>query len=70
MGSRCALLSGRAMTELHLLTGVELVAAYRGRALSPVEVTRAVLANITAWEPHLHATYALHADAALAQAEA
>ena len=40
------------------------------RELSPVEVTRAVLERIAAWEPHLHATYALDADAALAAARA
>src|SRR5437868_9600059 len=58
------------MTDLHLLSGTELLAAYRRRELSPVEVTRAVLAHIHAWEPHLHATYALDADAAMTQAEA
>jgi aspartyl-tRNA(Asn)/glutamyl-tRNA(Gln) amidotransferase subunit A len=58
------------MTPLHDLSAVELLAAYRSKALSPLEVTRAVLAHIAAWEPHLHATYALDADAALAQAEA
>ena len=54
---------------LHDLSAVELLAAYRSKALSPVQVTRAVLAHIHAWEPHLHATYALDADAAMTQAE-
>jgi Asp-tRNA(Asn)/Glu-tRNA(Gln) amidotransferase A subunit family amidase len=58
------------MTDLHSLSAVELLAAYRDKTLSPVEVTRAVLRHIAAWEPHLHATYALDADAALTQAEA
>jgi aspartyl-tRNA(Asn)/glutamyl-tRNA(Gln) amidotransferase subunit A len=58
------------MAELHALSAVELVDAYRRRTLSPVEVTRAVLRRIEAWEPRLHATYALDADAALTQAEA
>lgn len=58
------------MTELYLLSAVELLEAYRRGRLSPVEVTRAVLDHIARWEPHLHATYALDADAALAQAEA
>ena len=58
------------MTALHDLSAIELLAAYGSRALSPVEVTRAVLAQIRAWEPHLHATYALEPDEALAQAEA
>src|SRR5207253_7425560 len=57
-----------AMTALHDLSAVELVARYRDRSLSPVEVTRAVLDRIAAWEPHLHATYALDPDAALAAA--
>ncbi|HEX6704419.1 MAG TPA: amidase [Albitalea sp.] len=56
--------------ELHSLTAVELVDAYRRKALSPVEVTRAVLRHIAAWEPTLNATYALAPEAALEQAEA
>src|SRR6195952_326945 len=58
------------MTALHDLSAVELLAAYKDKSLSPVEATRAVLANIRMWEPHLHATYALESDEALAQAEA
>ena len=56
------------MTALHDLSATELVARFRERSLSPVEVTRAVLDRIAAWEPHLHATYALDPDAALASA--
>ena len=56
------------MTALHDLSAVELLARYRERSLSPVEVARAVLDRIAAWEPHLHATYALDPDAALAAA--
>ncbi len=58
------------MPELHDLSAVELLAAYQSKAVSPVEVTRDVLAHIAAWEPQLHATYALDAEAALRQAEA
>ena len=58
------------MTSLHDLSATALLAAYRSKALSPVEVTRAVLAHIHAWEPQLHATYALDGDAAMTQAEA
>ena len=58
------------MTALHDLAATELVARFRERSLSPVEVTRAVLDRIAAWEPHLHATYALDAEAALAAARA
>ncbi|MEP6739119.1 MAG: amidase [Caldimonas sp.] len=56
------------MTALHDLGATELIARYRERSLSPVEVTRAVLDRIAAWEPHLHATYALDGEAALASA--
>ena len=56
------------MTALHDLAATELLARYRERSLSPVEVTRSVLDRIAAWEPHLHATYMLDADAALAAA--
>ena len=42
-----------------------LVAAYRCHALSPVEVTRAVLAHMERWEPVLHASYLLRPEQAL-----
>ena len=58
------------MTPLHDLPAIELLAAYRSKALSPVEVTRSVLAHMHKWEPLLHATWALEGDEALAQAEA
>ena len=58
------------MAALHDLSAVELIAAYRRKALSPREVAQAVLDHIAAWEPQLHATYALDPAAALAQAEA
>ena len=58
------------MTALHALPAHELLAAYRQRTLSPVEVTQAVLAHIERWEPHIHATYLLRPEAALAQARA
>ena len=57
-----------ASTPLHDLHATELLARYGDRSLSPVEVTRAVLDRIAAWEPHLHATYALDAEAAIAAA--
>jgi Asp-tRNA(Asn)/Glu-tRNA(Gln) amidotransferase A subunit family amidase len=55
---------------LHDLGIAELLAGYRARAFSPVEVARAVLAHIERCEPHLHATWALDAEAALAAAHA
>jgi len=59
-----------AMSELHELSAGELLALYRRKEASPVEVTRAVLAHIERFEPQLQATYALDADAALAAARA
>src|SRR5450631_56425 len=56
------------MTALHDLSATELLVRFRDRSLSPVDVTRAVLDRIAEWEPHLHATYALDAEAALAAA--
>jgi aspartyl-tRNA(Asn)/glutamyl-tRNA(Gln) amidotransferase subunit A len=58
------------MTDLHALSAAELLDLYQRKAASPLEATRAVLARIDAWEPHLRATYALDPQAALAQAEA
>ena len=58
------------MTSLHALSAAELFDLYQSRAASPVEATRAVLKRIEAFEPQLHATYALDADAALTMAEA
>ena len=47
------------MTALHDLPAQDLLAAYRQRTLSPVEVTQAVLAHMERWEPHIRATYLL-----------
>ncbi len=58
------------MTGLHELSARELLAGYRARNFSPVEATRAVLAHVERWEPHLHATWLLRPEAALAQARA
>ncbi len=58
------------VTPLHDLSAQELLRAYRSRTLSPVEVAQAVLGHIERWEPHIHATWLLRPDAALAQAKA
>lgn len=58
------------MAQPRDLSAAELGQAYRDKTLSPVEVVLDVLRHIDAWEPSLHATYALDADAALAQAAA
>jgi len=56
------------MTSLADLSAVDLVARYRDRSLSPVEVTEAVLQRIEAWEPKLNALWALDPAAARAAA--
>jgi len=56
--------------ELYDLTALELSDAYRAKTLSPVEVTRAVLARIERCEPKLNAMYIIDAEGALAQAAA
>ncbi len=56
------------MTALHDLPAQDLLAAYRQRTLSPVEVTQAVLAHMERWEPRIRATYLLRPEHALAQA--
>ncbi|MEV6905483.1 amidase [Amycolatopsis sp. NPDC051071] len=58
------------MPELPELTAVELVAQYRAKTLSPVEVTEAVLARIEAREPELHALYAYDPSGAREDAKA
>ena len=57
-------------TALHDLGAHALLAGYRAGTLSPVEVAQSVLAHIARWEPHLHASYLLRPELALAQARA
>ncbi|MDO5692949.1 MAG: amidase [Pseudomonadota bacterium] len=57
-------------TALGALSAHELLAGYKARAFSPVDVARAVLARIEHWEPHIAATWLPRPDAALAQARA
>jgi aspartyl-tRNA(Asn)/glutamyl-tRNA(Gln) amidotransferase subunit A len=58
------------MTPIHDLTAQALSSAYRARELSPVEVARAALARIAAWEPKVNAMYVVDEAGALAQAAA
>jgi aspartyl-tRNA(Asn)/glutamyl-tRNA(Gln) amidotransferase subunit A len=55
---------------LHELSAAELIAGYRARTFSPVEVTRAVLGHIELWERKLQALYLLRPELALQQARA
>ncbi len=58
------------MPALHELSAGALLAGYKGRAFSPVEVMRSVLAQIERWEPLLCATYLLRPGQAMEQARA
>lgn len=58
------------MSDLADLTASDLSGLYRSGEVSPVEVTRAVLDRIDAWEPQLNALWALDAEAALNAARA
>ena len=55
---------------LHAWSAAALVAAYRCRALSPVEVVRDVLQHVARWDPHLQASYLLRPEQALQSARA
>jgi aspartyl-tRNA(Asn)/glutamyl-tRNA(Gln) amidotransferase subunit A len=54
------------MTALHDLSADTLSSAYRAGQLSPVEVTRAALARINAWEGKIKAMHVITADEAFA----
>src|SRR5271170_7321767 len=54
----------------HEMSAVALLGVYRRRRLSPVEAMRDVLARVASFEPHIHATYLLAPERALAQARA
>src|SRR5438046_8984314 len=60
---------GRAM-DVAFLTIAELNRLYRQRELSPVEVTKALLARIAAHDGKLHSFLRLTEEVALAEAEA
>ena len=56
--------------KLHQLSAVALIAAFRERTLSPLEVMREVLERVKRFEPHIKATYLLNEEGALAEAGA
>jgi len=58
------------MTDLHWLSAAEIAAAYAAKKLSPVELTRHLLARINALQPKLHAFIRLDEEGALAAASA
>ncbi len=59
-----------AVTSLHDLSAVDLIAGFRAKQFSPSEVLEDVLAHIAAWEPHIKALYAFDPDGACATAKA
>src|SRR4029077_10486829 len=59
-----------AVTSLHDLSAVDLIAGYRAKQFSPSEVLEEVLAHIAVWEPHIKALYAFDPEGARATATA
>jgi aspartyl-tRNA(Asn)/glutamyl-tRNA(Gln) amidotransferase subunit A len=62
--------SEEAVTSLHDLSAVDLIAGFRAKQFSPSEVLEDVLAHIAVWEPHIKALYAFDPDGARATAKA
>src|SRR3979411_2197069 len=62
--------SQEAVTSLHDLSAVDLIAGFRARQFSPSEVLEDVLAHIAVWEPHIKALYAFDPDGARGVAKA
>jgi aspartyl-tRNA(Asn)/glutamyl-tRNA(Gln) amidotransferase subunit A len=58
--------SEEAVTSLHDLSAVDLIAGFRGKQFSPSEVLEDVLAHVAVWEPHIKALYAFDPDGARA----
>jgi aspartyl-tRNA(Asn)/glutamyl-tRNA(Gln) amidotransferase subunit A len=54
----------------HQLSATALLTAYRAHELSPLEAMKDVLARVSAFEPHIRATYLLNAERALTEARA
>jgi aspartyl-tRNA(Asn)/glutamyl-tRNA(Gln) amidotransferase subunit A len=59
-----------AVTSLHDLSAVDLIAGYRAKQFSPSEVLEDVLAHVAVWEPHIKALYLFDPDGARASAKA
>src|SRR5947208_341848 len=59
-----------AVTSLHDLSAVDLIAGYRAKQFSPSEVLEDMLSHIAVWEPHIKALYAFDPKGARAVAKA
>jgi aspartyl-tRNA(Asn)/glutamyl-tRNA(Gln) amidotransferase subunit A len=60
----------QAVTSLHDLSAVDLIAGFRAKQFTPSEVLEDVLTHIAAWEPHIKALYAFDPEGARAVAKA
>src|SRR6266702_2811172 len=59
-----------AITSLHDLSAVDLIAGYRAKQFTPSEVLEEVIAHVAVWEPHIKALYLYDPEAARAVAKA
>src|SRR4051795_6767257 len=59
-----------AVTSLHDLSAVDLIAGYRAKQFSPSEVLEEVIAHVAVWEPHIKALYLYDPEGARAVAKA
>ena len=59
-----------AVTSLHDLSAVDLIAGFKAKQFSPSEVLEDVLTHVAAWEPHIKALYLFDPDGARAAAKA
>jgi aspartyl-tRNA(Asn)/glutamyl-tRNA(Gln) amidotransferase subunit A len=59
-----------AVTALHDLGAVDMIAGFRAQQFTPSEVLEEVLAHIARWEPHIKALYTFDPDGARAAAKA
>src|SRR6201997_2893238 len=59
-----------AVTSLHDLSAVDLIAGYKAKQFSPSEVLEEVIAHVAVWEPHIKALYLFDPDGARKVAKA
>lgn len=59
-----------AVTSLHDLSAVDLIAGYKAKQFSPSEVLEDVITHVAAWEPHIKALYLYDPDGARKAAKA
>jgi aspartyl-tRNA(Asn)/glutamyl-tRNA(Gln) amidotransferase subunit A len=58
-----------AVTSLHDLSAVDLIAGFKAKQFSPSDVLEDVLTHVAAWEPHIKALYLFDPDGARAVAK-